>query len=174
MALSSIPQPLRYLGRDWSHTCGLTSVNCINYYSLQWSTVPQQHHWNRAQPRHHNWSDWVLILFLDRVGKIMVPTNVHTLILAPVNMLSYSHRDFAGVTKVMDVGMGRLSWVIWPRPFYSHTFLKVEGLWAMSMRERCDFRRRISEQSHCCFWNWPQADEWRQPLDGKGQERNSS
>lgn len=27
----------------------------------------------------------------------------------------------------MGVEMGRLSWIVWMRPFYSHEFLKVEG-----------------------------------------------
>lgn len=42
----------------------------------------------------------------------------------PVNATLYSRRDFAGVIKVMDLEMGRLSCIIWLGPKHHH-----EGLY---------------------------------------------
>lgn len=57
LALPSIPQPLRYLGKDKSHTCGLTLLSCMNSYSLQGSICASAASLERLS--HQNWSDWV-------------------------------------------------------------------------------------------------------------------
>lgn len=44
------------------------------------------------------------------------PKHAHVLIPRPVTVTLQSRRDSADVTDVMDLEMGRLSWIIWEGP----------------------------------------------------------